>query len=80
MRIDMVDCAEGVKSVDLSEVTLSASKLINVKTAALAFRKNDEMGGGVIKIFDITEENVEKRNVHDQHSAVYLDKQRLASQ
>lgn len=80
MNIEMVDCAEGVKSIDLSSVTLSGSKMTNIKTGVLAFRKNDEMGGGTIRIFDLTQENVEKQNVQDQHSAVFLNKQKLATQ
>ena len=80
MNVEITNCDEGVKSVDLSSVTLSASKMINVKTGILAFRKNDEMGGGTIKIFDLIEENVGKRNVQDQHSSVFLNKQKLETQ
>lgn len=80
MAVEIQDCAEGIKSVDLSDVTLSSSKLKNVNTGVLAFRKNDEMGGGTIRIFGLTQENVTKRNVQDQHSEIYLDRQKLAGQ
>jgi len=80
MNIEIEDTKEGVKSVDLSDVTVSKVKLTNVNTGMVAFRKQDEMGGGTIKIFELSEENVSKRNVHDKYSTILLNKQKLPSQ
>jgi len=71
---------EGIKSTDLSEVTVRNVSLKDVETGLLAFRKNDEMGGGSIKAFGLKEENVVKRNVQDIHSSIFLEKQKLPSQ
>ncbi len=80
MDISMEDGSEGVKSTDLSDVTVSLVHLKNIEIGMLAFRKQDEMGGGLIKIVELTEENVGKRNVHDQYSTILLERQKLPSQ
>ncbi len=71
---------EGIKVTDLSEATINNLSLKNIKTGLVAFRKNDEMGGGTIHLFGLEEENVSKRNIQDVHSSIFLDDQKLPSQ
>ena len=76
----MIRANYDISSIDLSEVTARNLNLKDVETGLIAFRKNDEMGGGTIKVFGLKEENVTKRNIQDTHSSIFLEKQLLPSQ
>lgn len=78
--LEISNSSEGIKSTDLSEVILKNISMKDVETGLLAFRKNDEMGGGIIKAFGLKEDKVGKRNVQDIHSSIFLDNQKLPSQ
>ncbi len=79
-NLELDNSKEGIKSTDLSEVRTRNVSMKDIETGLLAFRKNDEMGGGIIHAFGLKEENVSKRNVQDIHSTIFLDKQNLPSQ
>ena len=78
--LNLTNSKEGIKSTDLSEVTARNIKMKDVEFGLLAFRKNDEMGGGIIKAFGLQEENVGKRNIQDIHSSIFLENNKLPSQ
>ena len=79
-NLEIDNSKEGIKSTDSSEVIARNVGMKDIETGLLAFRKNDELGGGIIHAFGLKEENVGKRNIQDIHSSIFLEKQKLASQ